>query len=66
VIPGTDGTFGVGTEYEADANRLWVAGGPTGPGSRCLDASSGELLQTYDSLRPGFLNDLVVTDTACT
>ena len=30
VIAGTAGTFGVGTEYEADANRLWVAGGPTG------------------------------------
>ena len=63
VIPGTEGTFGVGTEYEADANRLWVAGGPTGQ-VKVLDATSGELLQTYTFSPAGFLNDLVVTDTA--
>jgi hypothetical protein len=63
VIPGTEGTFGVGTEYEADANRLWVAGGPTGQ-VKVLDASSGELLETYTFSPAGFLNDLVVTDTA--
>jgi hypothetical protein len=63
VIPGTQGTFGVGTEYEADANRLWIAGGPTGQ-VKVLDASTGELLQTYTFSPAGFLNDLVVTDTA--
>jgi len=63
VIPGTEGTFGVGTEYEADANRLWVAGGPTGE-VKVVDASSGELLQTYTFSPAGFLNDLVVTDSA--
>jgi hypothetical protein len=63
VIPGTQGTFGVGTEYEADANRLWVAGGPTGQ-VKVLDASTGALLQTYTFSPAGFLNDLVVTDTA--
>jgi hypothetical protein len=63
VIPGTEGTFGVGTEYEADANRLWIAGGPTGQ-VKVLDASTGALLQTYTFSPAGFLNDLVVTDTA--
>ena len=63
VIPGTQGTFGVGTEYEADANRLWIAGGPTGQ-VKVLDASTGALLQTYTFAPAGFLNDLVVTDDA--
>jgi hypothetical protein len=63
VIAGTEGTFGVGTEYEADANRLWVAGGPTGQVS-VFDASSGERLKTYSFSPAGFLNDLVVTDQA--
>jgi hypothetical protein len=57
------GTVGVGVEFEADANRLWVAGGPTGQ-VRVYDASSGALLETYDLGHVGFLNDLVVTDTA--
>jgi sugar lactone lactonase YvrE len=63
VIAGTQGAFGVGTEYEADANRLWVAGGPTGQVS-VFDASSGQRLQTYSFSPAGFLNDLVVTDDA--
>ena len=63
VIPGTEGTFGVGVEYDADANRIWVAGGPTGQ-VKVLDASSGELLETYTFSPAGFLNDLVVTDDA--
>ncbi|MFL5751715.1 MAG: superoxide dismutase [Chloroflexota bacterium] len=62
-IPGTEGTFGVGVEYEADANRLWVAGGPSGQ-VKVLDATSGELLETYQFTTPAFLNDLVVTDDA--
>ena len=53
----------VGVEFEAAANRLWVAGGPTGQ-VRVYDASSGELLQTYTFSPAGFLNDLVVTDSA--
>ena len=52
-----------GTEYEADANRLWIAGGPTGQ-VKVLDASTGALLQTYTFSPAGFLNDLVVTDDA--
>jgi hypothetical protein len=63
VIPGTQGTFGVGVDYEADANRLWVAGGPTGQ-VKAFDASSGALLQTYTFPGAGFLNDLVATDDA--
>jgi streptogramin lyase len=63
VIPGTQGTLGVGTEYEAAANRLWVAGGGSGQ-VHVFDASSGALLQTYTFSPAGFLNDLVVTDDA--
>ena len=63
VIPGTQGTLGVGTEYEAAANRLWVAGGGSGQ-VHVFDAASGELLQTYTFSPAGFLNDLVVTDDA--
>lgn len=53
----------VGVEYEAGANRLWVAGGPTGQ-VRVYDASSGSLLETYTFSPAGFLNDVVVTDDA--
>ena len=63
VLAGTEGTVGVGTEYEADANRLWVAGGGTGLVT-VFDASTGELLETYSFSPAGFLNDLVVTDDA--
>jgi streptogramin lyase len=52
----------VGTEYDARSNRLWVAGGPTGQ-VRVYDASTGELLETYQ-FAAGFLNDLVVTRDA--
>jgi hypothetical protein len=53
----------VGVEYDARANRLWVAGGPTGQ-VRVYDASSGAPLETYTFSPAGFLNDLVVTDSA--
>jgi sugar lactone lactonase YvrE len=55
----------VGVEYEADANRLWVAGGPTGT-VRVYDATSGDLLRqyTFPTAGPTFLNDLVVTEDA--
>jgi hypothetical protein len=56
------GEVAVGTEYEAGANRLWVAGGALGE-VRVYDASSGSLLADYQ-FEPGFLNDLVVTETA--
>ena len=59
------GGVAVGVEYEADANRLWVAGGPTGT-VRVYDATSGDLLRAYTFGPAGalFLNDLVVTDDA--
>ena len=57
------GGAAVGIDYEADANRLWVAGGPTGT-VRVYDASSGDLLEHYTFSPAGFLNDLVVTDDA--
>lgn len=52
----------VGLEYEAGANRLWVAGGESGE-VRVYDASTGELLETY-SFEAGFINDLVATRDA--
>ena len=57
------GGAATGVEYEATANRLWVAGGPTGT-VRVYDATTGELLRAYAFAPAGFLNDLVVTDTA--
>jgi hypothetical protein len=53
----------VGVEYETRANRLWVAGGPTGT-VRVYDASTGAPLRTYTFSPVGFLNDLVVTRDA--
>ena len=52
----------VGLEYEAGADRLWVAGGPSGE-IRVYDASSGALLETY-TFDAGFINDLVATSDA--
>jgi hypothetical protein len=57
------GGAATGVEYEAGANRLWVAGGPTGT-VRVYDATSGTLLRQYDFSPAGFLNDLVVTRDA--
>jgi hypothetical protein len=62
LVPGASGRVAVGLEYEAGADRLWVAGGPTGE-VRVYDASSGALLATY-SVTAGFLNDVVVTRDA--
>src|SRR4029077_4709526 len=49
-----------GVEYEARANRLWVAGAATRP-VRVYDATTGALLKQYVFSPAGFLNDLVVT-----
>lgn len=63
LVPGVAGNLAVGVEYEADSDRLWVAGGPSGA-VRVYDASSGALLQTYSFSPAGFFNDLVVTRDA--
>ncbi|HEU4920347.1 MAG TPA: hypothetical protein VFT20_11460 [Candidatus Limnocylindrales bacterium] len=63
LVEGEVGMVAVGVEYEAGADRLWVAGGPTGQ-VRVYDASSGDLLETYTFSPAGFLNDLVVTSEA--
>jgi hypothetical protein len=52
----------VGLEYEPGADRLWVAGGPSGE-VRAYDASSGAHLGTW-TFAAGFVNDLVVTRDA--
>ena len=57
------GLVAVGVEYEAGADRLWVAGGPTSQ-VRVYDASSGALLETYQFPGSGFLNDVVATRDA--
>ena len=57
------GGAAAGVEYEAGANRLWVAGGPTGT-VRVYDATTRELLRQYTFSPAGFLNDLVVTHDA--
>ena len=57
------GGSAAGVEFEADANRLWVAGAGTGT-VRVYDATSGDLLEAYTFSPATFLNDLVVTDDA--
>lgn len=58
LVPGAEGVISVGLDIEADAGRLWVAGGPTGQ-VRVYDSESGELLETYP-FEAGFLNDVAV------
>jgi hypothetical protein len=62
LVPGGGGRVAVGIAYEADHDRLWVAGGPTGF-VRAYDASSAELLGEWH-VTAGFLNDVIVTDDA--
>jgi hypothetical protein len=53
----------VGVEYEKGADRLWVAGGPSGE-VRVYDATTGAHLGTWTFSPAGFINDLVVTEDA--
>jgi hypothetical protein len=62
LVPGVGGPA-VGVDYEVRADRLWVAGGPTGE-VRVYDARTGEPLETYSFPVPSFLNDVVVTRDA--
>jgi hypothetical protein len=56
------GSVTVGLDYEDEAGRVWAAGGGTGE-VRAYDGATGALLATY-TFGPGFLNDVVVTETA--
>lgn len=60
LVDGVAGNVAVGVEYERSANRLWVAGGPTGK-VRAYNATTGKLLMEYTFSPAVFLNDLVVT-----
>lgn len=65
---GAPGRASVGMAYEAEHNRLWVAGGgPMAAGQgdvRVYDAASGELLMSYTAGDVGFLNDVTITPDA--
>ncbi len=62
LVPGEEGAVSVGLDIEADAGRLWAAGGPTGQ-VRAYDSTTGELLETYP-FEAGFLNDVAVAAEA--
>jgi hypothetical protein len=65
---GAPGRASAGIAYDTNRNRIWVAGvGPPLIGNsdvRVYDASSGELLATYQPPGVGLLNDLAVTREA--
>ncbi len=62
LAPGTEGRTTVGVDVEAEAGRLWAAGGATGQ-VLAFDTETGDVLQTYQ-LEAGFLNDVAVTPEA--
>ncbi len=64
LVAGQDGVLSVGMYYDERSDALFVAGGSSG-GARVFNASTGELLQSYQFASPGsFINDVVVTDQA--
>lgn len=67
-VPGGPGLAAAGIAYEADRDRIWVAGvGAPLNGSadvRVYDASSGALLASYRPPGVGLLNDVAVTPEA--
>lgn len=62
-VPGETGRVAVGMDVDAGANRLWVAGGPTGTVT-AYDTRTGAELARYDVPGAGFLNDVAVTPHA--
>jgi sugar lactone lactonase YvrE len=64
-VQGAEGRVAVGVDFEAGADRLWVAGGGTGE-IRAYDATTGEQLGAWQVATAGgtFLNDLVATPGA--
>ncbi len=64
LVPGQSGMLSVGMAYDGRSDALFVAGGFTGL-ARVFDASSGELLASYQLAGPGnFINDVIVTREA--
>jgi hypothetical protein len=63
LVPGRTGRVAVGMQLEQDADRLWVAGGPTGTVT-VYDATSGRQLGRWTVGGSGFLNDVTVTEDA--
>jgi sugar lactone lactonase YvrE len=61
-IPGVVGQMAVGIDFDAEHDRIWVAGGG-GSSVRVYDATTGELLETY-TFESGFVNDIVATEDA--
>lgn len=62
LVPGETGLFAVGLHFD-NLGRLWVAGGPTQQ-IRVYQASTGELLGTYQFPTAGFINDLDISRNA--
>ena len=64
LVPGQAGMLSVGMAYDGRSDALFVAGGPTGM-ARVFNASTGELLESYQLAAPGnFINDVIVTANA--
>ena len=64
LVPGQAGMLSVGMAYDERSDALFVAGGPTGL-ARVFNASSGELLDSYQLAAPSnFINDVIVTTDA--
>jgi sugar lactone lactonase YvrE len=62
-VPARDGHNAIGLKYDKHANRLFVAGGPTGK-AFVYDASSGAELAAFQLTPTGpdtFINDVVLT-----
>jgi sugar lactone lactonase YvrE len=62
-VPAREGHNAIGLKYDRHANRLFVAGGPTGK-AFVYDASSGAELAAFQltpSGQPSFINDVVLT-----
>jgi sugar lactone lactonase YvrE len=64
LVPGQAGRVAVGLSFDARANRIFVAGGPTGK-AYVYDADTGALAREYTLTAPGtFVNDVIVTREA--
>jgi hypothetical protein len=64
LAPGRTGRAAIGVAYDHRADRLFVAGGPTGR-AFVYDATTGADVATFElTTSPSFINDVVVTRTA--